>query len=112
MLEYVETFERLSFPLKDALEECLMGAFVYRLRTEIQAELEIADGNDLEGLIKLALRVDERNRLLDLDSDTEKGHKTLRTTFNPLAVPLHCCPRSYLANLHMNNDDHGEWAQD
>lgn len=79
VMEYVEVFERLSFPLTDAPEECLMGAFLYGLKTEVQAELEIAEESDLEGLIKMALRVDERNRLLE----TDRGSRACRVSMSP-----------------------------
>lgn len=67
VLEYVEEFERLSAPLREASEEYLIGAFRNGLRAEVKVELRLTNALSLREVIESALCVEERNRILEED---------------------------------------------
>lgn len=61
MLEYVEEFERVSAPLKDAPEACLIAAFRQGLKPEIRAELKLTMAVTLRETMETAVRIEEKN---------------------------------------------------
>lgn len=61
VLKYVAEFERLSAPLKDALEACLVATFRRDLKLEVRAELKLTNAVTLREVMEMAIRVEERN---------------------------------------------------
>ncbi|XP_028775121.1 uncharacterized protein LOC114732011 [Neltuma alba] len=70
VLEFVEEFERLAAPLPDIPEESLIGTFRVALRPEIRAELRLTSASSLREVMEMAIRVEERNQVLDAAKET------------------------------------------
>ena len=61
MAEYRETFERLLAAMQSTEEDWLRGVFVIGLKEEIRVELGLMEPRDLEHVMNLAQRIEERN---------------------------------------------------
>lgn len=62
--EYREMFELITELLRHAEEEVLLGAFMNGLKDEVRREVRLHHLGDLGEVMKLAKRVEEKNRVL------------------------------------------------
>ncbi|KAF7811943.1 Retrotransposable element Tf2 [Senna tora] len=77
--EFREKFDLLFAPLKNALEEMLIGAYQNGLKEEIRAELRMVKAQTLLEVVDLAHQIEERNMVLaKIKEEQDKASKAFK----------------------------------
>ncbi|KAF7812607.1 5-formyltetrahydrofolate cyclo-ligase-like protein [Senna tora] len=80
--EYRERFELLLAPLKDALEEMLIGAYQNGLKEDIRAELRMVKAQSLLEVMDLSHKIEERNRVFAKLREEQEKNKVIKVIQN------------------------------
>lgn len=71
--DYRQQFVVLSAPLKSAPNELLIGAFLNGLKGEIRAELKLGNTQDLDKVLEMAQKIEDKNNALKEIKETKGG---------------------------------------
>ncbi|XP_031263269.1 uncharacterized protein LOC116121451 [Pistacia vera] len=108
--EYREQFEAYSAPLTEVGEEVLVGSFINGLKEEIKAELRLSKPNQLNEVMDLAYRVEEKNWVLERargkmgKSQGLKGEFYSRVSPSPEPQTQNFFRPAWGTNLNRNSD--------